>query len=95
MNNTELSVEQLKSCTGGAGWFVPAGYIIAKEGAKAIQFYKDAKANYENGDDVDVAILKAGHSSGTIEDWIHQQNSIPSAMAGLFFENYLIIAING
>ena len=68
MNNTELSVEQLKSCSGGAGWFVPAGYIIAKEGAKAIQFYKDAKANYENGDDVDVAILKAGHSSGTIED---------------------------
>ena len=40
----------------------------AKEGAKAIKFYKDAKANYENGDDVDVAILKAGHSSGTIED---------------------------
>ena len=68
MNNTELSFEQLKTCTGGAGWFVPAGYIIAKEGAKAIQFYKDAKANYENGDDVDVAILKAGHSSGTIED---------------------------
>ena len=68
MKNTELSVEQLKSCTGGAGWFIPAGYIIAKEGAKAIQFYKDAKANYENGDDVDVAILKAGHSSGTIED---------------------------
>ena len=67
-NNTELSVEQLKSCAGGAGWFIPAGYIIAKEGAKAIQFYKDAKANYENGDDVDVAILKAGHSSGTIED---------------------------
>ena len=68
MKNTELSVEQLKSCTGGAGWFIPAGYIIAKEGAKAIQFYIDAKANYENGDDVDVAILKAGHSSGTIED---------------------------
>ena len=85
MNNTELSVEQLKSCTGGAGWFIPAGYIIAKEGAKAIQFYKDAKANYENGDDVDVAILKAGHSSGTIEDWILKQNSIPSAMAGLYF----------
>ena len=68
MNNPELSVEQLQSCTGGGGWFVPAGYIIAKEDAKAIQFYKDAKANYENGDDVDVAILKAGHSSGTIED---------------------------
>ena len=34
--NTELSIEQLKSCTGGAGCFVPAGSIIAKEGAKAI-----------------------------------------------------------
>ena len=68
MNNTELSVEQLKSCTGGTGWFVPAGYIIAKQGVKAIQFYKDAKENYENGDDDGVAILKAGHSSGTIED---------------------------
>ena len=59
---------QLQSCTGGAGWFVSAHYTIAKEGAKAIQFYKDAKANYESGDDVDVAILKAGHSSGIIED---------------------------
>ena len=68
MNNTELSAEQLKSCTGGAGWFVPAGYIIAKEGAKAIQFYKDAKENYKNGDDLDVANPKAGHSAGTIED---------------------------
>ena len=68
MNDTDFSVELFKSCTGGACWFVPAGYIIAKEGAKAIQFYKDAKPNYENGDDVDVAILKAGHSSGTIED---------------------------
>ena len=59
---------QLQSCTGGAGWFVPAAYTIAKEGAKAIQFYKDAKVNYENGDDLDMAILKPGHSSGKIED---------------------------
>ena len=66
MNNTELTLDQLKACSGG--WYAPFLPIIAKEGAKAIQFYRDAKANYENGDDLDVAILKAGHSSGTIED---------------------------
>ena len=90
MNNTELSTEQLKSCTGGAGWFVPAGYIIAKEGAKAIQFYKDAKENYENGDDLDVAILKAGHSSGTIEDWFHQPRFHPVSNGGMVFVNHPI-----
>ena len=39
MNNSELSIEQLETCSGGAAW-IPTGYIIAKEGTKAVQFYK-------------------------------------------------------
>ena len=64
----ELQLTDLQDLNGGIGyWMIGAGYIMAKEGAKAWQFYKDAKKNYENGDDVDVAILKAGHSSGTLD----------------------------
>ena len=68
MNNTKLSIEQLESCTGGAGWMIPAGYIIAKEGTKAICFYKDLAKNLSEGKCVGAAVVAAGHSSGTIEN---------------------------
>ena len=67
MKNTELSIEQLEACTGGAGWMIPAGYIIAKEGAKAIKFYSDLADNLSEGKNLGAAIVSAGHSSGTIE----------------------------
>ena len=66
MNNTELSIAQLESCTGGAGWMIPAGYIIAKEGAKAVQFYMDLGDNLSEGKNLGAAVVAAGHSSGTI-----------------------------
>ena len=66
MTNTELTLDQLKTCSGG--WYVPAAYIIAKEGAKAVQFYKDLADNLSEGKNVGAAIVAAGHSSGTIED---------------------------
>tara|TARA_B100001758_G_C17745236_1_gene272500 strand:- start:25 stop:231 length:207 start_codon:yes stop_codon:yes gene_type:complete len=68
MTNTELTLDQLEACTGGAGWFIPAGYIIAKEGVKAICFYKDVAENLSEGKDLGAAVVAAGHSSGTIED---------------------------
>ena len=67
MNNTELTIEQLETCTGGAAWMIPAGYIIAKEGAKAICFYKDLAKNFSDGKCVGAAVVAAGHSSGTID----------------------------
>ena len=66
MTNTELTLDQLKTCSGG--WYVPAAYIIAKEGAKAVQFYKDLADNLSEGKNVGAAVVAAGHSSGTIED---------------------------
>ena len=67
MNNTELSIEQLEICAGGAAWMIPAGYIIAKEGTKAICFYKDLAKNLSDGKCVGAAVVAAGHSSGTID----------------------------
>ena len=67
MTNTELTLDQLEACNGGAGWLVPAGYIIAKEGVKAIEFYKDLAGNLSEGKNLGAAIVAAGHSSGTIE----------------------------
>ena len=67
MNNTELSMAQLESCTDKAGWMIPDGYIIAKEGTKAICFYKDLAKNLSEGKCVGAAVVAAGHSSGTIE----------------------------
>ena len=66
MANTELTLDQLKTCSGG--WYVPAAYIIAKEGAKAVQFYKDLADNLSEGKNVGAAVVAAGHSSGTIEE---------------------------
>ena len=66
MNNSELSIEKLETCSGGAAW-IPAGYIIAKEGTKAVQFYKDLYQNLKDGKCVGAAVVAAGHSSGTIE----------------------------
>ena len=66
MTNTELTLEQLQTCSGG--WYLPAAYIIAKEGTKAICFYKDLAENLSEGKDVGAAVVAAGHSSGTIED---------------------------
>ena len=66
ITNTELTLDQLKTCSGG--WYVPAAYIIAKEGAKAVQFYKDLADNLAEGKNVGAAVVAAGHSSGTIED---------------------------
>ena len=67
MNNTELSIEQLETCAGGAAWMIPAGYIIAKEGAKAIKFYSDLADNLSEGKNLGAAVVSAGHRSGTIE----------------------------
>ena len=64
--NTELSLDQLETCAGG--WYLPAAYIIAKEGAKAVQFYKDVTKNVSEGKPLGAAVVAAGHSSGTIED---------------------------
>ena len=66
MANTELTLDQLKTCSGG--WYLPAAYIIAKEGTKAICFYKDLAENLSEGKDVGAAVVAAGHSSGTIDD---------------------------
>ena len=66
MTNTELTLDQLQTCSGG--WYLPAAYIIAKEGAKAVQFYKDVAENISEGKDVGAAVVAAGHSSGTIDD---------------------------
>ncbi len=66
MSNTELSLTQLEACAGG--WYLPAAYIIAKEGSKAIQFYKDAATNVAEGKSLGAAVVAAGHSSGTIDD---------------------------
>lgn len=68
MDNTELTLAELKNCNGGAGWLLAAGYIIAKEGTKAIEFYRDLADNLSDGESVGNAIVNAGHSSGTIED---------------------------
>ena len=68
MTNTELTLDQLEACTGGAGWLVPAGYIIAKEGAKAVQFYMDLADNMSEGKNLGASVVAAGHSSGTIEE---------------------------
>ncbi len=65
-NKTELSLDQLKTCAGG--WYLPAAYIIATEGGKAIQFYKDVAKNVSEGEPLGAAVVAAGHSSGTIED---------------------------
>ena len=65
--NIELSIEQLEACTGGIAWIIPAAYIIAKEGTKAICFGKDLKKNLSDGKPPGAAIVAAGHSSGTIE----------------------------
>ena len=47
---------------------VYAGWLYNRQRrCKGDQFYKDEKSNYENADDVDLAILKAGLSSETIE----------------------------
>ena len=64
MTNTELTLDQLKACSGG--WYVPAAYIIAKEGAKAAQFYMDLGDNLSEGKNLGAAVVAAGHSSGTI-----------------------------
>ena len=66
MNNSELSIEKLETCSGGAAW-IPAGYIIAKEGTKAVPFYKDLYRNLKDGKCVGAAVVAADHSSGTIE----------------------------
>ena len=66
MSNTELTHDQLEACAGGAAW-IPAGYIIAKEGAKAIKFYSDLADNLSEGKNLGAAIVSAGYSSGTIE----------------------------
>ena len=66
MTNAELTLDQLQTCSGG--WYLPAAYIIAKEGAKAVQFYKDVAENLSEGKDVGAAVVAAGHSSGTIDD---------------------------
>ena len=62
----ELTLDQLKTCSGG--WYLPAAYIIAKEGAKAVQFYMDLGDNLSEGKNLGAAVVAAGHSSGTIED---------------------------
>ena len=67
MTNAELSMTQLEACAGG--WYLPAAYIIAKEGAKAVQFYKDAATNSSQGKSLGTAVVSAGHRSGTIDDW--------------------------
>ena len=66
MNNSELSIEQLETCSGGAVWN-PAAYIIAKEGTKSVPYYKDLYRNLKDGKCVGAAVVAAGHSSGTIE----------------------------
>ena len=66
ISNTELSLTQLEACAGG--WYLPAAYIIAKKGSKAIQFYKDAATNVAEGKSLGAAVVAAGHSSGTIND---------------------------
>ena len=60
----ELTLDQLKNCSGG--WYLPAAYIIAKEGAKAVQFYMDLGDNLSEGKNLGAAVAAAGHSSGTI-----------------------------
>ena len=60
----ELTLDQLKNCSGG--WYLPAAYIIAKEGAKAVQFYMDLGDNLSEGKNLGAAVVAAGHSSGTI-----------------------------
>ena len=66
ISNTELSLTQLEACAGG--WYLPAAYIIAKEGSKAIQFYKDAATNVAEEKSLGAAVVAAGHSLGTIDD---------------------------
>ena len=53
-----------------------AGYITAKEGTKAVPFYKDLYRNSKMAN-VGAAVVAADHSSGTIEKTDlsqHQQN---------------------
>jgi len=64
MTNTELTLDQLKTCSGG--WYLPAAYLIAKEGAKAVQFYMDLGDHLSEGKNLGAAVVAAGHSSGTI-----------------------------
>ena len=64
MTNTELTLDQLKTCSGG--WYLSAAYLIAKEGAKAIQFYMDLGDHLSEGKNLGAAVVAAGHSSGTI-----------------------------
>ena len=66
MTNNELTLTQLKACAGG--WYLPAAYIIAKEGAKALQFVNDTKDNVSEGKPLGAAIVAAGYSSGILED---------------------------
>ena len=65
MTKTELSLTQLKACNGG--WHLPAAYILAKEGPKALQFVKDTADNISEGKPLGAAIVAAGHSSGILE----------------------------
>jgi hypothetical protein len=47
---------------------LPAAYIIAKEGAKALQFVNDTADNVSEGKPLGAAIVAAGYSSGILED---------------------------
>ena len=46
---------------------ISAGYIIAKEGPKAICFCRGLAKNLSDGKGVGASVVAAGHSSGTIE----------------------------
>ena len=65
-NNTDLSLDQLKSFAGG--WQAGALVVIAKEGPRTLKFYADTVKNLSEGKPLGASVVAAGHSSGTIKN---------------------------
>ena len=68
ISQSELSMAQLESWSDRAGWMIPAGYIIAKEGTKPICFNKDLAENLSERKCVGAVVVAGGHRSGTIDN---------------------------